>query len=709
MDVAINIMRRLCRLRRKHVRRFSKSISLLLLIAMIVFALAGCATKPQAEVAEVAETPAPAAVAEIKQEAAPAVAVAETPAAAVEKPMAVEPLKYSLDIYGYKVSIEAYDGSALVSYPSFVTDAEVAAAAQAAMAAYPDYLDGVTYMKTGPGKLELAFMKGLTKADADYIVALLEKDLIWYVGQLFAPAEEPAEAAAPAAVAEAEAPAEALPYGVELIEKDKGGAAEFSLYIVHTNDVHGRVSEGMDGSMGYARLATLLKWARSYTDDILLLDAGDVTHGTNFANLFGGQSVMALLDMLGYDAVTPGNHDFNYGWKALAGYARMAEEQSDTKVLCANCLTDDGYLVFQPYQLYDFNGFRVCVIGVTTPDTKTKSHPKNTEGLSFMSDLVVENAQYAVDLANELADFVVVLGHMGEDADGSSGITSEWVCENIDGIDLFVDGHSHTEQPGKVVNGALIVQAGQYLNNVGIVELHVKDGKVTGEYSLNLKASDVLKPAESKVAKAFGITEVPADAEVMAYIESVNAEIDKVYSRVIATVPMKLDGERANVRTKQTNLSKMICQAITAETGADFTITNGGGIRASIAKGNVTVGDVNTVLPFTNTTAVVELTGAQVYEALEHGYSRYPEANGGFSQTDLQVVFNPRGAAGSRIVKAFLNGKAIEKDGTVYRCATNDFVAAGGDGYTMMGRVVQMGRMLNEVFIDYLKANYPAK
>jgi 5'-nucleotidase / UDP-sugar diphosphatase len=312
-------------------------------------------------------------------------------------------------------------------------------------------------------------------------------------------------------------------------------------------------------------------------------------------------------------------------------------------------------------------------------------------------------------MANELADYVVILGHVGEDADGSSGITSDWICENINGIDLFVDGHSHTDNSGKVVNGALIVQAGQYMNEVGVVEVHVKNGAVTAEYPFSITSEEVADPSKSAIARSFNITDVPADDEVSEYIAEVDSQLDAIYSEVIATVPVKLDGERANVRTKQTNLSKLICQAMTAETGADFTITNGGGIRASIAKGNVTVGDVDTVLPFTNTIAVVEITGAQIYEALEHGYSKYPETNGAFSQTDLQVVFNPRGEVGSRIVKVFLNGKAVAKDSTVYHCASNDFVAAGGDGYTMMGKVTQVGRMLNEVFADYLKDKYPVK
>ncbi|MGX8679503.1 MAG: metallophosphoesterase, partial [Sphaerochaetaceae bacterium] len=308
---------------------------------------------------------------------------AETTAPAAEAAAPVAPvaqaLKYSFDVYGYKVAIEAYDGYAYVTYPDFVTDAELAAAAKAALAAYPQYLSSVTYQITAPGKVTVNFMKGLTVADAEYAVALLQSNLKWYVDQMFAqPAAptttatavaetKPAETAAPAAeaapVAEVVEVVEVVeeityPYGVTPIVKDASGATEFSLYIVHTNDVHARVTEGQDGSMGYAKLATLLKWGRSLTDDILLLDAGDVTHGTNFANLFKGQTILNLLDMLGYDAVAPGNHDFNYGFDVLKLDAQVAAKYSTTRVLCANILDENGVLQFQPYQIYDFNGFR---------------------------------------------------------------------------------------------------------------------------------------------------------------------------------------------------------------------------------------------------------------------------------------------------------------------------------------------------------------
>ncbi len=528
-------------------------------------------------------------------------------------------------------------------------------------------------------------------------------------------AEEASEAlpvqdeAAPAQpVEEAAAPAEeTLPFGVTPIVKNTQGDSVFDLFIVHTNDVHARVNAGEDGSAGYAKLATIIKTARQITNNVLVLDAGDVTHGTNFANLFNGETIGNLLVMTGYDAVVPGNHDFNYGAENILKLADEAEAVSDLKVLSANITDENGYLLLQPYQIYDFNGFRVCVIGLTTPDTKTKSHPKNTEGIEFDNPVIYENAQAAIDLAHEIADYVVVLGHIGTVADGESGLTSTIICENIDGIDLFIDGHSHSVLSGdNYVNGTLVVSAGEYMNNVGVVDILVKDGLVASENAFLISSEDILNPAESELAKQYGITEIPDDPEVAAYIADVNAAIEARFGEVIATIPTDLDGEREHVRTQKTNLSALVCDAITKESGADFTIVNGGGIRASLKAGDVTLGELNAVLPFTNIVTVCEITGDEVYAALEHGYSMLPETNGAFSQTDLQVVYDESRPAGERISKVLLNGEEIDRAAT-YTVATNDFMAAGGDGYTMFGRVLQEGRVLNEVFADYLSALYP--
>ncbi|HAF85564.1 MAG TPA: bifunctional metallophosphatase/5'-nucleotidase, partial [Sphaerochaeta sp.] len=498
------------------------------------------------------------------------------------------------------------------------------------------------------------------------------------------------------------------PYGVTEIVKNDDGAKEFDLFVVHTNDVHGRIVPG-DGGMGYAKLATMLKMGRSLTDNILYLDAGDTTHGTNLANMFEGETVGVILDMIGLDAIAPGNHDFNYGADRLVEAARIADEYTDIKVLSANVLDENDYLLFQPYQVYDFNGFKIAVVGLTSPDTATKTHPKNVEGISFMSDIIVQNAQAAVDMAHTMVDYVIVLGHIGLDYDGASGVTSDLIINNVKGIDLFIDGHSHTVLPqGKKVGDTMIVSTGEYMKNVGLVQLHVKNGVVTALYPMLLPAKDVLNPAESELARSYGITSIPDDPQVSEYVGYMTAKLSDKMNVVIANVPEKLDGARENVRTKPTNLSRLITQAMTAESGADFTITNGGGIRASINAGPVTVGDVITVLPFTNIITVCEIKGSEVYAALEHGYSLLPATNGAFSQTDLQVVYNRFGAPGKRILRVLLNGKAIDKNAT-YKVATNDFMAAGGDGYTMFGRVLTEGSLLSDVFMDFLSMYYPAK
>ncbi len=526
----------------------------------------------------------------------------------------------------------------------------------------------------------------------------------------------PAPAPAPVKVVEVVAvvPAKVVkapmvyPYGVTEIVKNDDGAKEFDLFVVHTNDVHGRIVPG-DGGMGYAKLATMLKMGRSLTDNILYLDAGDTTHGTNLANMFEGETVGVILDMIGLDAIAPGNHDFNYGADRLVEAARIADEYTDIKVLSANVLDENDYLLFQPYQVYDFNGFKIAVVGLTSPDTATKTHPKNVEGISFMSDIIVQNAQAAVDMAHTMVDYVIVLGHIGLDYDGASGVTSDLIINNVKGIDLFIDGHSHTVLPqGKKVGDTMIVSTGEYMKNVGLVQIHVKNGEVTALYPMLLPAKDVLNPAESELARSYGITSIPDDPQVSEYVGYMTAKLSDKMNVVIANVPEKLDGARENVRTKPTNLSRLITQAMTAESGADFTITNGGGIRASINAGPVTVGDVITVLPFTNIITVCEIKGSEVYAALEHGYSLLPATNGAFSQTDLQVVYNRFGAPGKRILRVLLNGKAIDKNAT-YKVATNDFMAAGGDGYTMFGRVLTEGSLLSDVFMDFLSMYYPAK
>ena len=663
-------------------------------------------------------TPAPKAVSVTMPE--PAVEPAEEPVAE-EPAVAEEPIVRTYRYAGFELTAEIATGTTVIDYPAVATDDEVNTFFAIENEKYGLGDLGVYYTLEGDGKAVFTYPEEYSKETVAAELDMLVDDLIVYITT---PAPETAAAEpvetdkeemaepAPTASSLPEDPV-SYPFGVEPIVKASGDEDGFNLYIVHTNDVHGRITAGEDGSMGYAKLSTLLDMARSVTSDILLLDGGDTLHGTNLANMFEGQTVLEIMDAVGYDAMVPGNHDFNYGSDRLLEAARWAEDNASFRILSANITDEEGYLLLQPYQIYDYNGFKVCVIGLTTPDTKTKSHPANTVGIEFMNEAVIDNAQAALDIANDLADFVIVLGHIGIVPDGDTGITSELICQSLDGIDLFIDAHSHTVMDGgEMVNGTLIVSTGQYMNNLGIVPVEV-DAAGNAEIgdAFLLPASEVLDPSTGTLLQSLGITEVPDDPAIDAYVEAKQAELDEMLGEVVARIPVSLNGEREDVRTKKTNLSALICEAMTAESGADFTIINGGGIRASLEAGDVTLGDINNVLPFTNIITVCEITPADVYAALEHGYSLLPEQNGAFSQTDLKVVYSASAPAGERIRRVYFGDTLLDRNDneTVYRVASNDFMAAGGDGYTMFGRVLSEGGMLNEVFCDYLSKLYPVK
>jgi len=516
------------------------------------------------------------------------------------------------------------------------------------------------------------------------------------------PVAEEAVPVAAAVVAEA-APLEAVvdPY-YEV--KAAGDVKNFTLTIVHTNDTHGRLEEGKYDGMGYAKIATVIEYVNSVSETTLILDAGDTFHGTNAATLSEGESIAKLMDGT-YDAMAPGNHDFNYGTDRLL----ELDEMTDFPFLSAN-VTRAGELVFQPYKIFDYYGVKVAVVGLTTPETAYKTHPKNVEGVYFdqapawaLADAseygtsslaeTAELVQAGVDLLRKSADMVIVLAHVGIDEE--SEITSTLIAENIDGIDLIIDGHSHTTLPeGMVVNGTVIAQAGQYGKNVGIINVEIADAQVTG-----------ITPFLYTKAEA---AEIEPNAAVAAYIEGVNAEVEAFTMQEIATLPYALDGERAHVRTRPTNLSKMLTTAMMEATGADAALTNGGGIRASIDAGNVTIGEVITVLPFNNTIVVIEVTGAELMEAIENGIKDLPNPSGAYAQLGgIEAIWNRFNEPGERLFKVKVGGKLVDPEAT-YRLATNDFTAAGGDQYTMFADkpLLEEYGLMAEIFGYYLVENF---
>jgi len=295
-----------------------------------------------------------------------------------------------------------------------------------------------------------------------------------------------------------------------------------------------------------------------------------------------------------------------------------------------------------------------------------------------------------VDELEDEVDIIIALAHLG--LDDTYGLTSEKVAMDVDGIDLIIDGHSHDKLPeGMMVGDTLIVQAGEYDKNLGVVEIEWMDGDATISASLLEKENVTIE----------------ADPEVLALVEDIKSEYQELVSPVVGTTEVVLDGERGMVRKGETNLGNLLTDAILDATGADLVMTNGGGIRASIDVGEITIEEIITVLPFGNTVIVKPLTGAEVKEALENGATDYPELKGAFTHVaGMTYHIDSSKPAGSRIINVMVGGMPLDLAAT-YEVATNDFMAAGGDGYTMFDgkeELMLLGGM-EEVLMDYIEAN----
>ena len=458
-----------------------------------------------------------------------------------------------------------------------------------------------------------------------------------------------------------------------------------NITIIHTNDTHSRLLSS-SSEIGFAKIASKVKEIRSSNENVLVLDAGDTFHGQTISSLVEGESVVEVMNIIKYDAMVPGNHDFNYGQERLLELSQM----TNFPIVAANITKADGSAFLSPYIIKEFKGVKVGIFGLATPETTYKTNPNNVKGLTFEDPTAA--AERMVQELEGKADIIIALAHLG--LDESSEYTSKLVAEKVDGIDLIIDGHSHTVlTEGLKVGDTLIVQTGEYDKNFGIVELVCENGKVT-----TAKASLIAREAAEQL---------PEDAEVLQAIEGIKAEQDVITSVVIGRTEVELDGIREHVRAGETNLGNLITEAILKATGADAVITNGGGIRASIDTGDITKGEVITVLPFGNYVVVKKIKGSDIIAALEHGVSQYPAANGGFPHVaGIRFAFDPAAAAGSRITKAEIGGKALDPNAE-YLLATNDFMAVGGDNYTMFapGPVITELPGLDEIVMEYI-ANY---
>jgi 2',3'-cyclic-nucleotide 2'-phosphodiesterase (5'-nucleotidase family) len=465
-------------------------------------------------------------------------------------------------------------------------------------------------------------------------------------------------------------------------------ARETTLVIIHTNDLHGhlkphiykRISEDREVG-GAAYLAALIEKIRQeYPGQTLLLDAGDVAQGTPISNAFFGEPTFQVMNYLKYDAVTLGNHEFDWKLPALLKMVREAQYP----VLSANIVRADspGRHIegVKPFIIKEVNGVRVGILGLTTVKTPFQTTDTGiTKELKFL-DPVATAREYIPIMKNQGASFIVLLSHLGFDQDRD-------LAQRVRGIDVIVGGHGHTELQDPVkVEKTIILQAGSYGHYVGKLVLGLDP--VTREIrSYNEKDGLILvDPAK-----------LTPDPNVLRIVRKYDSRIQAEMSRVIGSSMGDITRRRSD-DSFDMGMGNLICDALVSQMGSDAAILNNGGIRSDIYRGDITLESIYNALPFENYVVAFDISGKSLKNTLEVAF-----AGVGCQVSGITFDVDMNKPEGSRISNVMVKGEALEP-GRTYRLATVDFLLRGGDNYVFEGTSnLYLGPVIRSALADYIK------
>lgn len=480
----------------------------------------------------------------------------------------------------------------------------------------------------------------------------------------------------------------------------------FSLNILHTNDTHAHVEQ-------YPRLFTAVNEIRDKEEYSLLVNAGDVFTGTLYFLKYLGQADFHFMNQLGFDAMTLGNHEFDKDSETLANFIKnmkfpMVSSNVQVKLdpKLGPLFTDkieasaEGGKIY-PAIIKEYGDEKVGIIGLTTQDAALLANPE--EHIAFEDP--VEKAQETIDLLESKGiDKIVVLSHLGYSAD-------QKLAKNVSGIDVIVGGHSHTALEKPVVIGkrepTLIVQTGGYLNSLGVLRV----------------TFDTKGIITSHKGKLLSLEDYEEDPKAVEMLSRFKEPLREVSEKVIGKTSVVLDGERSDIRYKETNLGNLIADAMVEKANENIkthiAMYNSGGIRTSIPKGDITLGQVITVLPFENNLVVLNLTGEEIWQALENSVSEADDGEGKFAQVSgIKFKYDINQPPGKRVWQVEVKTEdGYEQVGLkkFYNVATVSFIADGGLGYTMFKKAKDEGRITelliadSKVFVSYLKKHSPVK
>lgn len=483
------------------------------------------------------------------------------------------------------------------------------------------------------------------------------------------------------------------------------------IVVLYTGDMHCSVESGAN-KLDFAQLALYKQAVSNSADYVTLVDCGDAVQGSNIGTLTKGESIVELMNEVGYDVCTFGNHEFDYGIDQLEKLMGM----SDAEYICCNFMDSDGCFV-SPYTIRSYGELKIAYIGITTPYTLTSSNPevfKDENGelkYSFCQDTSGEKlynaVQNAVDTAIGMdADYVIALAHLGN-GEGYSPYGSEDVIAATSGIDIVLDGHSHTvvesrEVYNKEGEPVMLTSSGSHMQYIGQVTIDTRRTTGKNDDVITIRLID-----SSDYDRVAGKTE----------------ETEKEFEEILGTEigytakTLSVNSENGNrlVRNRETGIGNFVADAYRSLTNADIAFVNGGGIRADIPEGKITYGDLLNVQPYGNMICVVEATGLEIRDALEMSYRRvegkYEDENGSvgesggfFHLSGMKVVIDTSipsgvkldengmfsGVEGERRVKEVyvLNGETGEyeplSDSKTYTVASINYILLqGGDGFNM--------------------------
>ncbi len=500
----------------------------------------------------------------------------------------------------------------------------------------------------------------------------------------------------------------------------------YKLTVMHTNDHHGRFWQNSDGEYGMAARKTVVDQIRRDVAQAgghsLLIDGGDVNTGVPESDLQDAVPDFKGMNLLGYQAMAVGNHEFD---KPL-GVLKMQRDLAQFPMLSAN-IYEGSERMFAPYKVFDLGGLKVGVMGLTTEDTIRMAHPDNVGKLEFRS--VIAEATKVVPELRRQVDVVIAATHMGHFENGQHGSNTTGDVEMaraVSGIDLVVGGHTQNPAcmkaenvldrayvPGTACqpdrqNGAWIVQAHEWGKYVGRADFEYLNGefKLVRYALIPINLKKPVKGADGKTTLVNYTEAIAEDRDMLALLSPYQKFGQDKLTVQIGSSDSRLEGDRATVRARPTNLGVLIGQAMMARTKADLAVLNSGGVRDSIPAGAITYKDVLKVQPFGNTVCTADLTGSELMQYLDAA-AKMTAGSGGFPQfagVELELV-------GGAVANARLNGKPLDLAKT-YRLAVNNFQAAGGDGYPKLTghpSFVNTGFVDADVLLNFIAARSPLR